>query len=244
MAATPVPPSPPPAVLRRPGLLRFSAVELLISLVVLFVSSAFLEYLRYGDLYEGLLMTVVMILAVLAVGGNRRTLLVATLLVMPALLGKWSNHLWPKVVPSEFYLSAYLVFLVFVVSRLLHFILRAPRVNGEVLCAGISGYLMLGLVWVVAYLLVSRMVPDAFTFSAGAPAQQAMTGFTAFYFSFATLTTIGYGDISPVANVARMLSVMEAVTGMFYITLVISRLVALYSSKSPASEPGGKQDSR
>lgn len=244
MAASPLPSSSQPAPLRRPGLLRFSAVELLASLIVLFVSSAFLEYLKYGDLYEGLLMTVVMILAVLAVGGNRRTLLLATLLVMPAVVGKWSHHLWPSIVPPEFYLFAYLVFLVFVVSRLLHFILRAPRVNGEVLCAGISGYLMLGLVWVVAYLLVSRMVPDAFTFSAGTPAQQTMTGFTAFYFSFATLTTIGYGDISPVSNVARMLSVMEAVTGMFYITVLISRLVALYSSKSPASEPRGTQDSR
>ena len=244
MAATPEPPSRQPTPLRRPGLLRFSAVELLVSLVVLFVSSAFLEYLRYGDVYEGLLMTVVMILAVLAVGGNRRTLLVATLLVMPAVVGKWSHHLWPSVVPPEFYLFAYLVFLVFVVSRLLHFILRAPRVNSEVLCAGISGYLMLGLLWVIAYMLVARAVPDAFTFTVGPTSHQTMDGFTAFYFSFATLTTIGYGDISPVSNVARMLSVMEAVTGMFYITVLISRLVALSSSRPPASESAGTQDSR
>ena len=79
-------------------------------------------------------------------------------------------------------------------------------------------------------MLVARLVPNAFAFSVGPASRQSMDGFTAFYFSFATLTTIGYGDISPIANVARMLAVMEAVTGVFYITVLISRLVALYSS--------------
>jgi hypothetical protein len=48
------------------------------------------------------------------------------------------------------------------------------------------------------------------------------------------LTTVGYGDIVPVANVARMLSMAESTTGMFFATVLIARLVALYSRKSPS----------
>ena len=56
-----------------------------------------------------------------------------------------------------------------------------------------------------------------------------MDGFNAFYFSFGTLTTVGFGDITPVSKVARTLAVMEAVTGTFYLAILISRLVGIYS---------------
>jgi hypothetical protein len=59
-----------------------------------------------------------------------------------------------------------------------------------------------------------------------------MNGFTGLYFSFITLSTVGYGDIVPVSSVARMLAIVEAMFGMFYMTLLIARLVSLYSSKS------------
>ena len=59
-----------------------------------------------------------------------------------------------------------------------------------------------------------------------------MDRFNALYFSFTTLSTVGYGDIIPLSGVARMLAMVEAVFGMFYVTLLIARLVSLYSSKS------------
>ncbi len=63
-----------------------------------------------------------------------------------------------------------------------------------------------------------------------------MSGFTGFYFSFVTLSTVGYGDITPVSKVARMLAAMEAMTGLLYVAVLIARLVSLYSS--PKSDPG------
>ena len=60
-----------------------------------------------------------------------------------------------------------------------------------------------------------------------------MNNFNALYFSFTTLSTVGYGDIIPVSGVARMLAMVEAVFGMFYVTLLIARLVSLYCSKGP-----------
>ena len=83
----------------------------------------------------------------------------------------------------------------FVIANLLRFIFRAASVNAEVLCASISAYLMLGLMWAMAYWLVDRLTPGgAFSFNTNAGAR-SIDGFTGFYLSFITLSTVGYGDI-------------------------------------------------
>lgn len=64
-----------------------------------------------------------------------------------------------------------------------------------------------------------------------------MKGFTALYFSFVTLSTVGYGDIAAVSNPARLLAMVEAVIGVFYTTILIARLVSLYSSEPPPAGP-------
>jgi hypothetical protein len=97
------------------------------------------------------------------------------------------------------------------------------------LCAGIAIYLMMGILWAFAYSLVARLVPGAFAFTITPDPQGSMARFQSLYFSFCTQTTVAYGDILPVANVARMLVMVQATTGMFYVTMLIARLVALYS---------------
>ncbi len=224
----------------RVGAFRFSAVELLVALVLLFVSAPLVEDLPGGDLIEVILLTLVMVSAVLAVGGRRRTLIVALLLLSPALGGKWANHLRPDLMPPVVFLASGVVFFGFIVANLLRFIMRAPRVDTNVLCAGLSGYLLLGLLWIPMYVMVSRLNPGAFAFPAGSSAGATLDGFSAFYFSFITLCTIGFGDITPVSKAARMLAVTEAIAGLFYVAVLISRLVALHSS-SGQSEPTGGQ---
>jgi voltage-gated potassium channel len=86
------------------------------------------------------------------------------------------------------------------------------------------------LMWTVAYWLVDQMTPGgAFSFNTSRGAQ-SMNGFTGFYFSFITLSTVGYGDITPVSRVARWLAAMEAITGLLYVAVLIARLVSLYST--------------
>jgi hypothetical protein len=216
---------------RRIGLHRYSVAEFLIALVVAFIGLPFIEPFDKDKHIEVILMTLVLVSGVLAVGGRRRTLILGVILALPALTGKWINHYWPELASVEFFYIARLVFLVFLIWEFLRFILRAPRVNSEVICAGMSVYLLLGLMWMFAYLLVARAVPDAFAFTAGPAAGQSLHLHNAFYFSFITLSTVGYGDIIPVSNVARMLAAMEAITGTLYVAVLISRLVALYSSE-------------
>jgi hypothetical protein len=229
-------PSPGTAITpARHQLLRVSVRLFLGALVALFVVAPFLEQMRNGELVEAVLMTLVLTTGVLTVSSGRLTMALAILLVLPALVGKWLNHFWPDQVPPGLFLVAAVIFVSFVISRLLAYILRAPAVNNEVLCAGISAYLMLGLAWALAYMVVGQLVPDAFSFSGPAHAAHSMLGFTAFYFSFITLTTVGYGDIIPVAPAARMLAIMEAMTGTLFVGMLIARLVSLYSS---APKPG------
>ncbi|MGO9588124.1 MAG: potassium channel family protein [Limisphaerales bacterium] len=225
-----VAPSPPAAQPAQIGYRRFSTAEFLVALVLLFVAAPFVEKMPFGRSIEHVLMTLVLVSGVLAVGRSHRTLVWAAVLMVPAVVGRWMNHFLPELAPAEISLVAGLVFVVFLVVQFLRFILRAPRVNAEVMYAGISVYLLLGLSWMFAYQFVARLVPGSFAFNAG-PAGQAMDGFTAYYFSFVTLTTVGYGDITPVSNGARALAAMEAMTGTLYVAVLISRLVALYSSQ-------------
>ncbi len=174
-----------------------------------------------------LLLSLVLLSAVLAVSDRRSVLLIALVLAIPAIAGRWINHFRPDLVHPAVFLTAALVLVAFVVVNLLRFVWRAPSVNIEVLCASISAYLMLGLMWTMAYWLVDQLTPGAFAFNAG---PRSMNGFNGFYFSFITLSTVGYGDITPVSRIARWLAAMEAMTGLLYVAILISRLVGLYSS--------------
>jgi hypothetical protein len=216
-------------VSRRLGLRRFSTVQLLIVLALLFFFFPFVEEVKGGDLIVSLLLSLVLLSAVLAVASRGRTLIVALLLAIPAIVGRWINHFRPDLVPPPVFLVAGLLLVAFVVVNLLRFVWRAPSVNIEVLCASISAYLMLGLMWTIAYWLVAQVTPTAFAFNTTTGTKESMHGFNAFYFSFVTLSTVGYGDITPVSKAARMLAAMEAMTGLLYVAVLIARLVALYS---------------
>ena len=224
----PWPKAPPPG-----GWFRYSGVELLVALVVLLVTAPLVEDLPSGDVIESALLTVVMVSSVVAIGGRRRSFVIALVLLTPALAGKWANRFSPSVVSHFVYLIPATLFFLFVVGHLIHFIMRAPRVDANVLCTGLSGYLLLGLLWTPLYLTVFRWNPNAFTLPAGS----TLDGFSAFYFSFMTLSTVGYGDIAPLSRAARMLAVTEAVSGLFYVAVLISRLVAIYSSPPPTQAP-------
>jgi hypothetical protein len=248
----PKPYAAPPVAAKHPahiGNFRFSAAQFLVALVLLLIITPFVDDLKNGDAIDGLLVTLVLVSGVLAVGKRRRTLVVALVLMIPAVTGKWVAQFRPDLVPPEAYLVFALLFVGFVLLQFLQFILRAPRVNSEVLCAGVAGYLLLGIIWMFAYILVARLQPidplhplniPAFSYNVGPPATHFLHSFDALYFSFITLSTVGYGDITPMSNAARTLAMTEAITGTLYMAVLISRLVALYTSQG--SEASGKKD--
>jgi voltage-gated potassium channel len=217
-------------VMRRLGMDRFSTVQLLVVLAVFLICAPFVEELEGGHLILSVLFSLVLLAAVVAVGKRKRSLAIALVLAVPAITARWINQLRPDLVHPAVFLVCALLLLAFVIGHLLHFVLQAPIVTVEVLCASIAAYLMLGLTWTVAYWLVDQLTPGgAFSFNTTRGAH-SMNGFTGFYFSFITLSTVGYGDITPVSHAARWLAAMEAMTGLLYVAVLIARLVSLYSS--------------
>ena len=87
---------------------------------------------------------------------------------------------------------------------------------------------------------MAQVDPKAFAFNTARATPVAMSGVTAHYFSFMTLMTVGYGDITPVADVARMLAMIEAMTGTLFFGVMIARLVSLYSA-SGVQHHGGSE---
>jgi hypothetical protein len=217
-------------VLARFRFRRFSTVQLLIALALFFIWAPFVEEIEGGELIVSGLFSLVLIAGVVAVANRKRVLVIAIVLAIPAIAGRWINHFHPDLIPPAVFLVAGLILIAFVVGNLLRFVLRAPSVNTEVLCASISAYLMLGLMWTMAYWLVDQLTPGgAFSFNTNA-GPRSINGFNGFYFSFITLSTVGFGDITPVSRMARWLAAMEAMTGLLYVAVLIARLVSLYST--------------
>jgi hypothetical protein len=107
-------------------------------------------------------------------------------------------------------------------------LIRADRVDAELLCSAVGGYLLLGIFWAQTYEIIDFAVPAAFT-KPGAAAPMSRSELV--YFSFTTLTTTGYGDITAVNPVVRMWTIFEAIIGTMYNATVIARLVSLYGNR-------------
>ena len=93
----------------------------------------------------------------------------------------------------------------------------------------VENFLALGLIWAYVFLLLELTVPGALHFPDPAPGLPSIQRLQAdvVYFSFATLTTLGYGDIVPVDPFARSLANLESIIGQFYLAITVARLVTL-----------------
>jgi hypothetical protein len=222
-------------ITHRIGVWKFSSVELLGMLILFIVLMPFVEDFALGKIVEPVLLTLLLVSALLAVGGRRRVFVSGLLLLVPAIIFRWTHHLSPYFLHPGLFIGFGLLFIGFVIVNILRYIMRASRVNAEVVCAGISVYLLIAIMWAMVYKLLGDIDPQSFYFANVPGAEQTMTNSNSFYFSFATISSVGYGDITPVSKVARMFSVMEAITGLFFMAVLISRLVSLYAPKN--SEP-------
>lgn len=213
------------------GRRRFSVAHLLVALTVLLVVLPFADRMFYGKLVESVLFTVVLLTGVSAVGGQRQILAMAAALVAPAILSRWIDHFWPGVLPASLGEFLAIAFVFFVIWHLFRFVIKTPQVNEEVLCAAVSIYLLFAIACSLIYTLLAQNDPGAFRFTESTDAHATLEGFNALYYSMQVLTTIGFGDILPLSRVARMVAIVEATVGLFFVAILVARLVGLYSRK-------------
>lgn len=226
----------PPDQTPDPWYARHGGAVFLAVLVLTLVTAPFANDQDDWSAAEPVLVTVVLVAGVGAVGGNRWTILTAAVLAVPVVAGRWLHHARPAAHTEAAYLAAGAAFAAFVAGHQMVAVFRTRRVDANALCAGVSGYLLVGLLWAVLYRLIAAAAPGSF---AVGPDRRTLEGVEAGYFSYMTLSTVGYGDIVPVSRPARMLAVLEATTGLFYVAVLIARLVALYSTAPPDRPAGG-----
>ena len=114
-------------------------------------------------------------------------------------------------------------------------IAESKKVNVTIIINSINGYLLIGILGAVLLAVVETVQKYIYPLDAGAInfAGGTAQGFHDFlYFSFITLTTLGYGDVTPVSAFAKSVTLIIAVTGQFYLTILIAMLVGKYLSSS------------
>src|SRR5215467_1393426 len=130
-----------------------------------------------------------------------------------------------------------MLFLVFTLVSLLRAVVRAEQVTRDTIYGAISIYLLMAIAWAAAYLLLVTLQPDAIAMDATRHPHHTMDWSDCVFYSFVTLTSLGYGDILPMTPQARSLSMLEAVSGIMYIAILIARLVGLYSAMKSQVTP-------
>ena len=131
---------------------------------------------------------------------------------------------------------SWLLFVVFIAGSQLRSVLRQREVTGETICMAVSVYLLFGLAWAFLYALIFQRHPESFS-GIVTGTQVRSTEFQHLfpifgYFSLTTLSTIGFGDITPVTIQARYAAVAEGIAGQFYLAILVARLVGMQMSQS------------
>lgn len=126
---------------------------------------------------------------------------------------------------SNLHLVILIVFYIWVTWLAIGQVLFSGPVDSNKIVGAICVYLLLGLIWALCYLLIAQLVPGAYNGLEQAPWYENFSAVA--YYSYVTLTTLGYGDISPVVPIARFLVYMEAITGVLYMAILVASLVGI-----------------
>jgi hypothetical protein len=215
---------------------------LLVGVLLLTVLHPLLPTAWVGWKLFDLLFTLILVAAVFAVGQRRRPLLTAAFLAAPVLAAVWASSLAGRSAPAAreaLFVAAVLgpiAFLGFVTARVLYDVLQSGKVTGDKLCGAMCGYLLAGIIWAYVYAGVVHFDPAAFSRgdSGAIPDSDAASSLVSgmLYYSMVTLSTLGYGDITPVSQAAKTFAWLEAVTGQLYVAVLIARLVGLHIAHS------------
>ncbi|MDQ7824906.1 MAG: potassium channel family protein [Candidatus Eremiobacteraeota bacterium] len=212
-----------------------SYTAMLVSIVMLIIVSPLIDRNFIGLIILDLLFGSIVFMGFAIVLKEKRRLLTGATIIAIALIMDLSNLNGTTSTKIVITSSVELIFLGYISSVILANVLNAKRVTGNEISGAICVYFLMGIMWALIYYMIeftwpgsysslpSRSVNDAITF------RVAMDIFSSLlYFSFITLTSVGYGDCAPLTIMSRGFSTLEAVIGQFFIALIVARLVGLF----------------
>ncbi len=216
----------------RQALIRFWSTDpglsvLLFGLVIsIFVLRPLVSLSLVGQGLFGTCFALVLLAGVWTVWRNRRLAILLTVVIVIAELVRWLHRQMPAagLAPWEALSSAVAIGILtfLVLSRVFH----AGPITVQRIEGAVAAYLLFGLMWADVYQFLEALKPGAFRFPGGGAGEGERFS-PLVYFSFITLTTLGYGDIVPVDPVAQSLAMGEALMGQLYPAILIARLVSM-----------------
>jgi voltage-gated potassium channel Kch len=153
-------------------------------------------------------------------------LVVTVLLGSTAMLNRFDAGWFQSLV-----LSLRLGYLMLIFISIMRYVLDSSPVTIDKVCGALSAYFLMGFSWSVGFMIFHHVNPASFNVEADAGDAWAT------YFSFTTLTTLGYGDISPQTVAARAYAIMEAACGQIFLAVIVARLVALQIAPGATDKP-------
>jgi hypothetical protein len=185
--------------------------------------------------------TLIFLSGLATVSEERSTFRIGLALVVPAIVLNWAA-VWVESLALDVIGDALIViFLVHLGYNLLRHVLGARQVDAEMIYGVLCVYLMLGLIWGVGYQVLDKVQPGSFHVPDQMVAAESGVAnpdrSVLLYFSYVTITTLGYGDVTPVNDVARSLSMLEALLGQLFLVVLVARLVGMYTAAQSAELP-------
>jgi len=200
---------------------------MLVSLLLLLCVSPFLEQLGGVHFFLNISYSIVLVSALFAISHKKWVAVLSTALAVPMFLTAWLPYEFRGKEPLAMITS--ILFFTLVVVVIVRHVFRTRVVDREIIFGAMIVYMGMGMIWSYFYQILEYSVPGSFTLPA-----TSLAGLrnTFYYFSFTTLTTLGYGDITPLTEQARGLAIVEAILGQIYLTVLVARLVGMHISQS------------
>jgi hypothetical protein len=198
-------------------------------MMLLLLLQPFFAGFGYGADLLKIFFLITLLSALYSISDNERVLGFGLILEVPALLlivvsfFVEDSTTWRSV--GFFFIIG---FLLFTTVRILKHVLRDSEVTADKICGALCVYLLFGIIWASGYFLLEGLSPGSLAFASGGPDSIETLFSQCLYYSYVTLTTLGYGDISPVSQAAKSLAYVEALTGQLYLAVLVARLVALH----------------
>jgi voltage-gated potassium channel len=227
---------------RLPSLLPGRSVSLLVSLLTLLAVGPWLNEQLVGLAVWELLFTLVMLSGILRLSADRGQTLFAAFLALPAMACLWLRQFVPAVGLTQAGLGLLTLFLLYTAATVLLHVFRAETVTMDTLSGAFCVYLLMGLAWGSLDSLLYLQAPGAFRLPDGwTPTHRSglvvdVPFNIMVYYSFTTLTAIGYGDVLPLAAASRTAAILEAVLAQFYLAVLVARLVGLHIAHTQRPE--------
>jgi hypothetical protein len=176
-----------------------------------------------------LIVTAILVSAIYAISQERNFRIIGVLLAFPVLLSVWSTHYFNI---TWLLISGNLcgiAFFAFIIITVLSFIFSQDEITIDQIAGAAVVYLLMAIMWIYVYRVIEMIHPGSFYIAQGQSTGQP-TSFL--YYSFVTITTLGYGDIFPVSTAAKSCAILEAVIGQLYLVITVAWLVGAHISQS------------